>query len=61
MPSIAREQDNIIFITPDYRGKTHAQKPSLIKKEILLASARDGIKRQSSFYDKQFVPDYSIY
>ncbi len=57
MPSIQREHDNLIFITPDYRGKVHVTKHALIKKEILLQSAQHGA---FAYLQKKGLLDYEV-
>ncbi len=64
MPSIQREHDSVIFITPDYRGKTHATKSSLIKKEILFQGEQHGkfayIQKNAQHYEIVFSHEQGI-
>lgn len=42
MPSIIRDHDNAVFISPDYRELTSTKKSSLLKREILMLAQTHG-------------------
>ncbi|HSW89205.1 MAG TPA: hypothetical protein VLG12_08630 [Candidatus Saccharimonadales bacterium] len=48
---IQQHTETLRALIKDYKSRAIDSKTGLIKKDIYLASARDGIKRQSSFYD----------
>ena len=48
---LATHKDMLSELTKNYVGMVYDQKTGLIKKNLLLSSAKDSVKRSSSFYD----------